>query len=500
MTYDNGQVIDVQPVPPTNGGAPKGNVLVLGNSGVGKSTLINAVIGDDVAKTSFGTRGTTEELDIYESPDVPFRVIDSIGFEPSPIKSMRAVYAVRKWSRLSAKDGNENTRINVIWFCVDGTAAKLFPETIRNLSNAVRMWKSVPIIAVITKSYSQPDRARNIDMVREAFRGTRVETIRNLSNAVRMWKSVPIIAVITKSYSQPDRARNIDMVREAFRGTRVERNLRAIVPVVAQTYIINETAFAAPEGITDLIDATMRAMPEGMQGGTRDLMQFKLARKRMLAQGLIGVSVAAGATVGAVPIPIADSLVLSPLELAELNGLARLYEIDKHEDAKHFLDSIVQVGTASVVAHSAISAIKAIPGINIAASVLNAVVAASIIAALGEGAVVAFEQVYTGQKSVRDTSWVQHLMDIAASVLNAVVAASIIAALGEGAVVAFEQVYTGQKSVRDTSWVQHLMEEQFGEGFLGKVSGIAEATQGGGKDMTQMIIDLVKAAFLKRGK
>lgn len=406
MTYDNGQVIDVQPVPPTNGGAPKGNVLVLGNSGVGKSTLINAVIGDDVAKTSFGTRGTTEELDIYESPDVPFRVIDSIGFEPSPIKSMRAVYAVRKWSRLSAKDGNENTRINVIWFCVDGTAAKLFPETIRNLSNAVRMWKSVPIIAVITKSYSQPDRARNIDMV-----------------------------------------------REAFRGTRVERNLRAIVPVVAQTYIINETAFAAPEGITDLIDATMRAMPEGMQGGTRDLMQFKLARKRMLAQGLIGVSVAAGATVGAVPIPIADSLVLSPLELAELNGLARLYEIDKHEDAKHFLDSIVQVGTASVVAHSAISAIKAIPGIN-----------------------------------------------IAASVLNAVVAASIIAALGEGAVVAFEQVYTGQKSVRDTSWVQHLMEEQFGEGFLGKVSGIAEATQGGGKDMTQMIIDLVKAAFLKRGK
>lgn len=406
MTYDNGQVIDVQPVPPTNGGAPKGNVLVLGNSGVGKSTLINAVIGDDVAKTSFGTRGTTEELDIYESPDVPFRVIDSIGFEPSPIKSMRAVYAVRKWSRLSAKDGNENTRINVIWFCVDGTAAKLFPETIRNLSNAVRMWKSVPIIAVITKSYSQPDRARNIDMV-----------------------------------------------REAFRGTRVERNLRAIVPVVAQTYIINETAFAAPEGITDLIDATMRAMPEGMQGGARDLMQFKLARKRMLAQGLIGVSVAAGATVGAVPIPIADSLVLSPLELAELNGLARLYEIDKHEDAKHFLDSIVQVGTASVVAHSAISAIKAIPGIN-----------------------------------------------IAASVLNAVVAASIIAALGEGAVVAFEQVYTGQKSVRDTSWVQHLMEEQFGDGFIGKVSGIAEATQGGGKDMTQMIIDLVKAAFLKRGK
>lgn len=405
MTYDNGHVIDVQPAPATQQPVHKGNVLVLGNSGVGKSTLINAVIGDDIAKTSFGTRGTTEELAIYASPSVPFRVIDSIGFEPSPIKSLRAIHAVRKWSRLSAQEGNENSRINVIWFCVDGTAAKLFPETIRNFSNSIAMWKSVPIIAVITKSYSQADRTRNIEMV-----------------------------------------------RQAFRGQRVERNLRAIVPVVAQTFVINETAFAPPEGIADLIDATMRAMPEGMQGGAYDLMQFKLTRKRVLAQGLIGASVAAGATVGAVPIPIADSLVLSPLELAELNGLARLYGIDKREDSKQFLDSIVQVGTASVVAHSAISAVKAIPGIN-----------------------------------------------IAASVLNAIVAASIIAALGEGAVLAFEQVYTGQRSIRDIGWVQHLMAEQFGEGFLGKVSGIAQASQaGGGKDMRQMIIELVKAAFLNR--
>ncbi len=405
MTYDNGNVIDVQPAPAPQSPMCKGNVLVLGNSGVGKSTLINAVIGDDIAKTSFGTRGTTEELAIYGSPSVPFRVIDSIGFEPSPIKSLRAIHAVRKWSRLSAQESNENSRINVIWFCVDGTAAKLFPETIRNFSNSIAMWKSVPIIAVITKSYSQADRTRNIEMV-----------------------------------------------RQAFRGQRVERNLRAIVPVVAQTFVINETAFAPPEGIADLIDATMRAMPEGMQGGAYDLMQFKLTRKRVLAQGLIGASVAAGATVGAVPIPIADSLVLSPLELAELNGLARLYGIDKREDSKQFLDSIVQVGTASVVAHSAISAVKAIPGIN-----------------------------------------------IAASVLNAIVAASIIAALGEGAVLAFEQVYTGQRSIRDIGWVQHLMAEQFGEGFLGKVSGIAQASQaGGGKDMRQMIIELVKAAFLNR--
>ncbi len=217
MAYDNGNVIDVRAnTTLSTENAIKGNVLVLGNSGVGKSTLINAVIGDTVAKTSFGTRGTTSELAVYESPTVPFRVIDSIGFEPSPIKSLRAVHAVRKWSKASAKEGHEHNKIDVIWFCVDGTAAKLFPETIRNLSTAVSMWRSVPIITVITKSYSKPDRELNVQMV-----------------------------------------------RQAFAGQRMERNLRAIIPVVAQTYVIDETAFAGPEGISDLIDETMKAMPEG---------------------------------------------------------------------------------------------------------------------------------------------------------------------------------------------------------------------------------------------
>ena len=52
----------------------RGNVLVIGNSGVGKSTLINAVLGEEKAKTGWGTKGTTDELDIYESEMIPFTV------------------------------------------------------------------------------------------------------------------------------------------------------------------------------------------------------------------------------------------------------------------------------------------------------------------------------------------------------------------------------------------------------------------------------------------
>ena len=106
----------------------KGNVLVIGNSGVGKSTLINAVLGVDRAETGWGTGGTTRELKIYESTQAGFRLIDSVGFEPSFFKERQAVSAVQKWSKNSAKDGAQDSRIHVIWFCVDGTSSKLFAK------------------------------------------------------------------------------------------------------------------------------------------------------------------------------------------------------------------------------------------------------------------------------------------------------------------------------------------------------------------------------------
>ena len=44
-----------------------GNVLVIGNSGVGKSTLINAFLDEDeiAARVGWGISGTTSALEIY---------------------------------------------------------------------------------------------------------------------------------------------------------------------------------------------------------------------------------------------------------------------------------------------------------------------------------------------------------------------------------------------------------------------------------------------------
>ena len=102
---------------------------------------------------------------------------------------------------------------------------------------------------------------------------------------------------------------------------------------------------------------------------------------------------------------------MTPIEVGQINALARLYEINKDEQSKQFFNSIVEVGTVSVAAKTAISALKAIPGINIGASVLNAIMAGAIVAAIGEGSIYVFEKLYTGEKSVEDIDWVKNVME-----------------------------------------------------------------------------------------
>ena len=343
----------------------KGNVLVLGNSGVGKSTLINSVFGEEIAKTGWGTTGTTPTITVYESKKVNFRLIDTMGFEPTIRRKYKAVREVQKWCKARAKDDLPDNDINAIWFCVDGTARKLFVDT--------------------------------IDM---------------LLKATSMWKKTPIIVVITKSYSNTDRQANIMMVREAFSKSKRSECVKAIIPVVAQTYEINDSMYVAPEGISELIDKTNEVLPEGIREAEKIIQDFKLSRKRALAHSVVGTATATGVTVGAVPnIPIADGVILTAVESTLIKSIASIYGVKSDDKSKEMFDTLIAAGTAGAAAKAIISAFKLIPGINVAASVLNAVVGGSIVAALGEGCLYIFEQISLGKKSVSDIEWVKKVIE-----------------------------------------------------------------------------------------
>lgn len=345
----------------------KGNVLVLGNSGVGKSTLINSVLGEDVAKTSYGTEGTTKELAIYENDEVPFRLIDTVGFEPSFVKEQRAINAVKKWSKERAEEGNKDSAVNVIWFCVEGTSSKLFEKTIDTFIKATSIWKTVPVIAVITKSYSMPERKQNIEMVEKAF-------------------------------SQKKRFAN---------------NMPDIIPVVAQIYELTTEAFAPPEGIAELIDLTNEKLPEGIRAGKHDLAAFKLKRRRALAHGTVVTGVAAGTVVGLVkqlPKGVKANQILTATETAMIKAIAKVYDIPNDQVFQDFLQKVLASGGVAMIGQKVVQILKNIPPLKPAMAVIDSAVAAVIVAGLGEMSVYAFEKVYLGDKSLADAEWLKEII------------------------------------------------------------------------------------------
>lgn len=340
----------------------KGNVLFLGNSGVGKTTLINAILGTDAA-TGIGVSGTTKETKTYENEEIPFRIVDTMGFEPVKfLQPNKAINDVKKWSRESATDDNEDTNIDLICLCVDGTASKLFPSTIDAFLKSVSLWKTVPIIVAITKSYSIPDREANVDMVKKAFEGKK-------------------------------------------------REVKGIYPVVAQSYVISDDYAVEPQGISELIEGINGLLPDGIQASARDIVKYNLNRKRFTAQSTVLAATGIGVAVGLVPIPFPDAVILVPTETLEINAISRIYGIKNDDKFKTLLKQMIEIGTVSEAARYIIKLLKAIPAVNIAASVLNGVIAGIIVAAIGEGSVFIFEQIYLGKKTIDDVDWVKKILE-----------------------------------------------------------------------------------------
>lgn len=344
----------------------KANVVVIGNSGVGKSTLINSIFqNDELARTGVG-ESTTKELRVYESKDLGFRLIDTMGFEPGFLNQNNAIKAIKKWSKDSIKNNDEDRQIHMIWYCVDGTSKKMFRKNIDMLSRSMTIWKSVPIIVVITKSYSKPEREENVEMVYRAFQEHK-----------KLWD-----------------------------------NLKAVIPIVARTYKIDEdnNVNVVPDGLGELLAETEKYIPEGLIASVKDKADYELQQKRVLSHSVVATSVLAGITIGLTPIPFADGALLTPLEVGLIKGLSKIYNVE-YDNNTELLQTIVNAGAAGIIGKTALSGLKAVPGINIAGEVLNAIVAGSVIAALGGGCAYIFEQIYLGNKSSKDIEWVKKILE-----------------------------------------------------------------------------------------
>ncbi|KFI46545.1 50S ribosome-binding GTPase [Bifidobacterium bohemicum] len=345
----------------------KGNVLILGNSGVGKSTLINAVFGENIAETGFGNKGTTARIEPYENDNIPFRLIDTIGFEPTWFKRRTAIRAVDRWTKASFAGNDQDRQINAIWLCFDGTNSKIFDQTVKAMVHAIGHWNQVPVIAVVTKSYSVPDREQNIRIIREAFRKKGV-------------------------------------VR-----------LREIIPVVAQTFTLNDDAFAPPEGIDKLLDVTNRLMPEGIQAAETTIHRLRHHRKQWEAQAVALSAAAAAFGIGAGAAKraqVSAHEILISAEIAEIKQIGKIYEMN--QDCIEWMKGNILASMTKTTITSFLDTVAthiAIKKFKNAQYVVDGVVAAAIVMLIGERSIYEFDRIYQGHESPNDEDGIKQSVD-----------------------------------------------------------------------------------------
>jgi predicted GTPase/uncharacterized protein (DUF697 family) len=125
----------------------KVNVLVAGLSGVGKSTLINAVFGEQLARTGKGDPQTTE-ITAYETRSCPLKIYDTQGFEVQRGEQTVSQVA-NKINELRSSIDPDN-QIHVAWLCILEASSRVenVHRTILELLNR----NKIPAVVVLTQA------------------------------------------------------------------------------------------------------------------------------------------------------------------------------------------------------------------------------------------------------------------------------------------------------------------------------------------------------------
>lgn len=333
------------------------NLAIIGSSGVGKSSLVNAVFGRDWAKVGKGLP-VTRGVQYYNDDSLGIWDVEGfeIGSQVSPAEQLRAhLSTIAKSPKIQ--------QISVVWYCVKSNDDRLTPADIAMIRELDS--QGLPVILVLTK----------VDWTKNPITGQH-GVAKNVEAFVE-WLNDPI---------DPQTDLPIDIP------------YRSVVLTSTQ----DKHGKGKGHGLGELVAETLALSPDNEKDAFRIAQRLNLPWKRELARPVIAAATTAAAGAAAVPVPIADAAILAPIQLGMMARIATIYDLE----IKTMMSAgaLAQVGAQLAGRALASSMLKLIPG---AGSVMNAGVAGALTAATGEGWMRLCEQVHTGKIDVDkvSTSW-----------------------------------------------------------------------------------------------
>ena len=308
------------------------NILICGITGSGKSSLLQAILGDIVPKEAIGAGvPQTQEYTRYEANADSLGdlvVWDSKGFELGERDEELAERQIEFIERC-AKDANPDNHIHLIWYAIPAPGGRVQPFDkfmFRKLSQMKQL------IVAITKS--------------EIGSKSQKEAIK----------------------------------KELVEGCGIPEN-RIIFTVSRETLEGMESR--ACEGCDKLINQSLELLPEAYKDAFIGAQILDVERKVEMIKGKAAkakaiwmASAVTAATIAAVPIPVADAPLLMGTQTAMIASLAALYNLKGKELSVLAMPLLAKVAGIFVAS----SLTKWFP---IVGSVINATVAGTLTTAMG---------------------------------------------------------------------------------------------------------------------
>ncbi|MEE3449449.1 MAG: GTPase [Acutalibacteraceae bacterium] len=325
---------------------PHLNVMIIGKTGVGKSTLVNRLLCMQHAPTGLG-KAVTQEITKYRSKDGFLTMYDTMGLELDKNVRKKSIKEITDALSYFAAHKDTSLRINCILFCINPNLHRLENEEIK-LIKAFTNKKNpyyTPVIIALTKAY-------DTKKVKEMF-----EYIQSLN------------------METPD-----------------------IVPVLAEDYYFDEHHIMQSYGI-DLLFNTM------LQYSVGNLAHANIEYKRQKSHKITAGAAASSAAAAAVPIPLADAALLIPIQIAMISAITSTYQIRLSKSIMMSMVTSTLGASGATLAGRAItgSLAKLLPGIGtVAGTAINAATAAALTTALGEAYILLMDMTAKGELSEND--------------------------------------------------------------------------------------------------